>query len=262
MVVPTYDETENVGPLTEGVLRALSGVESPPEVGADLRVEILFIDDASPDGTADRVRALARRDPRIRLLSRPRKLGLGTAYLAGFRVGLEEGFDLVVTMDADLSHDPAYLPALVAAAGEHDLVLGSRYVPGGGVHNWGLHRRLLSRSANALARRVLALPVHDATSGFRVYRASALRALPLETIRSSGYSFLEEVTFLAARRGLSLGEVPIVFRDRRGGRSKISGAEILLAAYHLVRLPLAGRKRRGPVDELPVAAPKAAAPDG
>lgn len=251
MVVPTFDEAGNVAPLARGVLDRLSG--------PDLRVELLFIDDASPDGTGECVRALGRHDPRIRLLSRPRKLGLGTAYLAGFRVGIEEGFDLVVTMDADLSHDPAHLPALVAAAREHDLVLGSRYVPGGGVRSWGLHRRLLSRSANAVARRALGLPVHDATSGFRAYRTSALRALPLETVRSSGYSFLEEITFLAARRGLSLVEIPIVFRDRHGGRSKISGAEVFLAAYHLVRLRLG--RRLVPGAEIPVGAPDAAAPE-
>lgn len=254
VVVPTFDEAENVASLARGVLAALSD--------DGLRVELLFIDDASPDGTAERVRALAREDPRVRLLSRPRKLGLGTAYLAGFRAGLEEGFDLVVTMDADLSHDPVHLPALLAAAGERDLVLGSRYAPGGGVRHWGLHRRLLSRAANALARRVLALPVHDATSGFRAYRTSALRALPLGAIRSSGYAFLEEITFLAARRGLSLGEVPIVFCERRGGRSKISSAEIVLAAYHLARLRLStlgGRPARAA--ELPIAAPGAAAPE-
>ena len=258
VVVPTFDEADNVAPLAAGVLAALSGGSS----GEELRAELLFIDDASPDGTAERVRALAREDPRVRLLSRPRKLGLGTAYLAGFRTGLEEGFDLVVTMDADLSHDPAHLPALVAAAGEHDVVLGSRYAPGGGVRHWGLHRRLLSRAANAFARRALALPVRDATSGFRAYRASALRALHLESIRSSGYSFLEEITFLAARRGLSLGEVPIVFCERRGGRSKISSAEILLAAYHLARLRLSTlRGRPARAAELPLGAPGAAAPE-
>lgn len=254
MVVPTFDEAGHVAPLARRVLAALPG--------PDFRVEILFVDDASPDGTGERVRELARDDPRIRLLSRPRKLGLGTAYLAGFRTGLAEGFDLVVTMDGDLSHDPGHLPALLAAADEHDLVLGSRYVPGGGVRSWGLHRRLLSRLANAVARRVLALPVHDATSGFRVYRAATLRALPLDRIRSSGYSFLEEVTVLAARRGLSLGEVPIVFWDREGGRSKISSREIFLAAYHLVRLRLrAGSRSGSAAGEMPVGAPEVAAPE-
>lgn len=244
VVIPTYDEADNVAPLSRRVLEALPSAE------------VLFVDDGSPDGTADRVRALAREDRRIRLLSRTRKLGLGTAYLAGFAVALDEGFDLVVTMDADLSHDPAHLPGLVAATDRHDLVLGSRYVAGGGIENWGLHRRLLSRTANAVARRLLRLPVHDGTSGFRAYRAGALRALPLDGIRSSGYSFLEEITFLAVRRGQSLGEVPIVFCDREGGRSKISATEIFLAVYHLLRLRWsAGRTGAAPSLPTPVPSP-------
>ncbi|MFP3941045.1 MAG: polyprenol monophosphomannose synthase [Thermoanaerobaculia bacterium] len=228
-MVPTYDEADNVAPLARRILAAVPGAE------------VLFVDDASPDGTARRIGELAGRDWRIRLLPRPRKLGLGTAYLEGFRVGLRERFDVVATMDADLSHDPGHLPALIAASAEHDLVLGSRYVPGGGVRNWGLHRRLLSRCANAVARRLLDLPVRDGTTGFRVYRAQALRVLPLEGIRSSGYSFLEEITVLAVRRGLSLAEVPIVFCDREGGRSKISGLEIWRAAWRVVGLWIDGR---------------------
>lgn len=227
-MVPTYDEADNVAPLARRVLAAVPGAE------------VLFVDDASPDGTARRIGELARHDRRVRVLRRPRKLGLGTAYLEGFRVGLREGFDLVATMDADLSHDPAHLPALIAAAADHDLVLGSRYVPGGGVRNWGLHRRLLSRCANAFARRLLDLPVRDGTTGFRVYRSPALRRLPLAGVRSSGYSFLEEITVLSVRRGLSLTEVPIVFCDREGGRSKISGLEIWRAAYRVLRLWLDG----------------------
>ncbi|MGD2114551.1 MAG: polyprenol monophosphomannose synthase [Acidobacteriota bacterium] len=224
IVVPTYDEAPNVAILRQRVRAAVPGAE------------MLFIDDASPDGTGARVQEMGRTDPGVRLLSRPRKLGLGTAYLAGFEVGLAEGFDVVVTMDADLSHDPAHLPELLAATGTHDLILGSRYVPGGGVENWGLHRRLLSRGANHAARLVLRLPVHDVTSGFRAYRTEALRSLPLGSIRSSGYSFLEEITVVAARRGLRITEIPIVFCDREGGRSKISAGEIFRAVYHLFRL--------------------------
>ena len=228
VVVPTYDEAENVAPLARRVLRAAPSAT------------VLFVDDASPDGTGRRVARLAERDPRVRLLGRPAKLGLGSAYRAGFAAALAEGFDRVVTMDADHSHDPGHLPALLAAAAEQDLVVGSRYVPGGGILNWGLHRRVLSSSANAVARRLLALPVHDVTSGFRVYRTSALATLPLARVRSSGYAFLEEVLWLAVRHGLSVGEVPIVFADREGGRSKISALEIAFAAYHLARLASAG----------------------
>ena len=257
IVVPTYNEAENVAPLQRRIGDAV------PEA------EILFIDDASPDGTADAISALRRTDERVRLLRRPRKLGLGTAYLAGFDTGIGEGFDRVVTMDADLSHDPSYLPRLLAAADGHDLVLGSRYVDGGGIENWGLHRRVLSRTANWMARRTLGLGVRDLTTGFRVYTTNGLRALPLETIRSSGYAFLEEITFLAARRGLAITEVPIVFCDRQGGRSKISASEIYLAAYHLLRLGLGrvtgrvglpeGIDRVEAVEEIP--AWSAAAPD-
>lgn len=239
VVVPTYDEAENVGPLARRLLAAV------PEA------TVLFVDDASPDGTGDRVARLAARDPRIRLLARPAKLGLGSAYQAGFAAGIAEGFGHVVTMDADHSHDPTHLPALLAAAGDHDLVVGSRYVPGGGIVNWGLHRRLLSTTANALARRVLALPVHDVTSGYRVYGTAALATLPLAGVRSSGYAFLEEVLWLAVRHGLRVGEVPIVFTDREGGRSKISAVEIAFAVYRLGRLALTdlGRaaRRRQPV---------------
>jgi dolichol-phosphate mannosyltransferase len=226
VVVPTYNEAENVAPLQRRIGDAV------PEA------EVLFIDDASPDGTAEAIGALRRTDERVRLLRRPRKLGLGTAYLAGFDVGLSDGFDRVVTMDADLSHDPSYLPRLLEAAAGHDLVLGSRYVAGGGIENWGLHRRVLSRTANWMARHTLGLGVRDLTTGFRVYTTTGLRALPLDRIRSSGYAFLEEITFLAARRGLAITEVPIVFCDRQGGRSKISASEIYRAAYHLLRLGL------------------------
>lgn len=238
IVVPTFNEAPNVQMLRERVRSAVP------------RAEMLFIDDASPDGTGARILEMGRTDPGVRLLSRPRKLGLGTAYLAGFEVGLTEGFDLVVTMDADLSHDPDYLPEMLAAAATHDLVLGSRYVPGGGVKDWGLHRRLLSRGANCAARLALRVPVSDVTTGFRVYRAQALQALPLGSIRSSGYSFLEEITVLAVRRGLTVAEIPILFCDREGGRSKISATEIFLAAYHLLRLRFRSPSAFEPAPEL------------
>lgn len=224
VVIPTFDEAENVEPLSRDILRAVPGAR------------LLFVDDGSPDGTGARITTLAGRDSRIRMMQRSRKLGLGSAYLAGFRHGLERGYDVVLTMDADLSHDPRYLPSILNAVSDHDLVVGSRYVEGGGIRCWPRHRRLLSRIANRTARWVLNPTITDWTSGFRAYRREMLRRLPLDRIRSSGYSFLQEITYHAVEAGFRIAEVPIVFVDRQGGRSKISSREILLAVYHLLRL--------------------------
>jgi dolichol-phosphate mannosyltransferase len=224
IVVPTYNEVENAEPLARAILAAVPAVE------------ILFVDDNSPDGTGQLVRKLAAEDRRVHLLARPGKLGLGTAYLAGFRHALEHGYEVVVTMDADFSHDPRYLPALLAGLPAHDVMIGSRYVPGGGVENWGLHRRLLSRFANFYARTLLGLRARDCTAGFRAYRAEVLRHLPLDEIRSSGYSFLEELIYLVHLAGFTVGETPILFVDRRAGSSKISRKEIFRAALTVLRL--------------------------
>ncbi|MBK9384509.1 MAG: polyprenol monophosphomannose synthase [Planctomycetes bacterium] len=236
IVVPTYDEAQNVEPLARAIVQAVPDAD------------ILFVDDNSPDGTGGIVRELGAADARIRLLARPGKLGLGTAYLAGFRHGLEGGYDQIVTMDADFSHDPRYLPDLLAGLEERDLMIGSRYVRGGGVRNWGLHRRVLSRFANFYARALLGLRVHDCTAGFRAYRIEVLRKLPLDRIRSSGYSFLEELLYLAHLAGFEIGETPIVFEDRRAGSSKISRKEILRAALTVLRLrfekPAVARDRK------------------
>ncbi|MBL8898645.1 MAG: polyprenol monophosphomannose synthase [Planctomycetes bacterium] len=228
IVVPTYNEVENAEPLARAILAAVP------------TVDLLFVDDNSPDGTGQLVRKMAAADRRVLLLARPGKLGLGTAYLAGYRYGLEHGYDVVVTMDADFSHDPRYLPALLAGLeardGAPDVMIGSRYVPGGGVKNWGLHRRLLSRFANFYARTLLGLTARDCTAGFRAYRTEVLRHLPLGEIRSSGYSFLEEVLYLVHLAGFRVGETPIIFEDRRAGRSKISRKEIFRAALTVLRL--------------------------
>ncbi|MDX1631587.1 MAG: polyprenol monophosphomannose synthase [Thermoanaerobaculia bacterium] len=228
LVVPTYNEAQNVASLSRRVLAVAP------------HARILFVDDASPDGTGRTIRELMTSDARVELRSRPRKLGLGSAYREGFDHAFTHGHDVVVTMDADLSHDPSHLPALLDAAADSDLVVGSRYVAGGGIENWGLHRRALSRIANRLARMLLCSSLSDWTSGFRVYRTEMLRSLPLDRIRSSGYSFLEEISYYAVRGGYRVREVPIVFVDRQGGRSKISSREILLAVYHLLRLALVG----------------------
>ncbi len=223
VVLPTYNEAENVLVVAEGLFAAAPSVE------------VLVVDDGSPDGTGDVVARAARDEPRLHLLRRPGKLGLGSAYLAGFRWGLDRGFDRIVTMDCDRSHDPAALPSLLAAAERHDLVIGSRYVPGGGVRNWELHRRLLSRFANFYTRTLLRLPVRDCTSGYRCYSRKVLEnARPFE-VRASGYSFLEEMVWRVHRCGFRIGEVPIVYEMRTHGASKIDRSEIYRAAWHVIR---------------------------
>jgi len=233
VVVPTYNERENLGPLVRALLAL-----SPP-------VDVLVVDDGSPDGTGQLARDLGRRTGRVHLLQRGAKRGLGTAYLDGFRFGLRRGYDRLVSMDADFSHDPRYLPALLRRAATAELVIGSRYVPGGGTRGWPLRRRLLSRVANALARLCLGVPVRDASAGFRCYRREALERLDFDAFRSRGYSLLEEMVFRSHRAGLRLAEVPIVFADRRHGRTKISWKDILGGVLMLLRL-FAERLARGP----------------
>lgn len=226
VVLPTYDERANLGRLAARLL------DEPAEPA------LVVVDDASPDGTGDLADDLARRHPeRVRVIHRPRKMGLGTAHLEGIRLALELGRSRVVTMDADLSHDPAHLPALLAAmdAGA-DLAIGSRYVPGGATPGFRRRRRFLSATANLVAHAVVGLTARDTTSGFRCYSRELLERLPLEEIRSDGYSFLVEMLFLAQRHGARIVEVPIVFRDRRHGVSKISRVEILHAVATVLRL--------------------------
>ena len=229
VILPTYDEAENVLPLSREILAVAPAAE------------ILVVDDASPDGTGDRVEAASRDERRLHLLRRPGKLGLGTAYLAGFRWGLERDHDPIVTMDCDGSHAPRFLPALLEAARDHDLVIGSRYVPGGGIVNWPWYRRALSAFANRYTRVLLRLPTRDNTSGYRCYRRSVLEAADPFSIRASGYAFLEEMVFRVHRAGLRIAEVPIVFEERRGGESKIGTAEIYRAAWHVLATSLRRR---------------------
>lgn len=222
VILPTYNERETVEEVVERVLAASD------------RVDITVVDDSSPDGTGDLVRKVADRQPRVALIERPEKGGLAGAYLDGFVSALAEGYDLVVEMDADLSHRPEDLPRLLEAAGNHHLAIGSRYVPGGRVRNWGLLRRILSRGGNLYVRTLLGLPVADATSGFRVYRAEALRELVAHRLRSEGYAFQVELAYRAWRRGLVVGEVPITFQERRHGHSKISRAIVAEALWHVL----------------------------
>jgi len=226
---PTYNEALNVQPLIDAILSAAP------------QVEVLVIDDASPDGTGGIVQSRMLKDARVNLMQRPGKLGLGTAYLAGFAFGLQHDFDRVITMDADLSHPPDRIPALIAAADRGaDLSIGSRYVPGGAIQGWGPGRRLLSGTANAVARSVLGLRTHDCTGGFRCYSRDVLGFLAGRPLRSSGYSALVELLARCERRGFSIEEVPITFVDRRHGQSKISRQEVLRAVATVVRL--AGRR--------------------
>jgi len=229
--LPTYDERENLEPM----LRALGEVLGPGD-------RVLVIDDSSPDGTGAIADRLAVELDFVDVLHRPRKEGLGPAYLAGFRRALADGAELVVEMDCDFSHDPADLPRLLAATADADVVLGSRYVPGGGVENWGLVRRAISAGGSLYARLLLGVPVRDLTGGFKVFRRPVLEALPLERIHSRGYAFQIELTYRALRHGFRVQELPIRFVDREVGGSKMSRAIVLEAIWTVPLLRLAAAR--------------------
>ncbi|MFN2489021.1 MAG: polyprenol monophosphomannose synthase [Actinomycetota bacterium] len=218
VVVPTYNESETIGEVASRLFDA-----------GGAGVELLVVDDGSPDGTAEVVRGLAREHDGIHLAERPHKLGLGTAYVMGFRWALERRYWAVVEMDADLSHDPADAVRLLAALGDAELAIGSRYVPGGRIPNWGLLRRALSLGGNAYARRCLGFGVRDSTSGFRAYRRALLAELDLARVTSEGYAFQIEMTRRAYQAGGRLVEVPITFVDRTQGSSKMSRGIVLEA---------------------------------
>ena len=225
-VVPTYNELENIQKLVPMLL------DLPLDLG------VIVVDDHSPDGTGDAADRLAGEHPgRVQVIHRGGKLGLGTAYIAGFKSALAQGTRLILTMDADFSHHPRYIPDMVAKIDEgYDLVIGSRYVPGGKMPDFPLPRIILSGGSNFVARTLLGLRARDATAGFRCYRREVLEALPLDTIFSSGYSFLVEMLFMVQRAGFRVGEVPITFMDRTEGTTKISRQEIYKAIYTVFRL--------------------------
>ena len=222
IILPTFNERDNIGTLIPAILAATAGT-----------VEILVVDDASPDGTGDVVQELGGRDPRVMLLRRPRKAGLASAYLEGFRYARRRNYTAIVCMDADHSHDPKYLTSLLGGLSRHHLVLGSRYVPGGGVRGWGWFRRSLSRYGNVYARRVLGVPIADLTGGYKCFRASVLEAIDCDAIRSEGYAFQIEFTYLVHKAGLSVAESPIVFVDRTRGTSKLSKRIIVEALWRV-----------------------------
>jgi len=224
VIVPTYNEADNIERLVGLILQQ----EAP--------LHVVVVDDHSPDGTGEIVDRLAANDARVSVIHRTSKLGLGTAYISGFKQALERGYGYAITMDADFSHNPRYLPGLLALMSDCDLAIGSRYVPGGGTEGWPLSRRILSRGANAFARAMLRLQAHDCTAGYRCYRREVLQNIGLDTIFSSGYSFLVEMLTRCERRGYRVAELPIIFRDREAGASKISRNEILRSVYTIIRL--------------------------
>jgi len=256
VVLPTYNEAENLGTISVAILAALP------------RATLLVVDDGSPDGTGTIADSLAAVDARIRVRHRPAKQGLGRAYLDGFGVALAGGATTIVQMDADWSHDPAVLPVLVApiADGTADLVIGSRYVRGGGVVDWGIGRRVISRGGSLFARIVLGLEPHDLTGGFKAWRAATLEAIPFAGIHAGGYVFQIEMTFRASRRGARVREAPITFRDRRVGQSKMSRrivAEALVVVVQLRAEELQaglGHRSSAPDGPQPISAPSADAP--
>lgn len=230
----TYNEIGNLADLIAEIHAFVSAAD------------VLVIDDNSPDGTGRLADELAVEDPRVRVLHRPAKAGLGRATVAGFRWGIEQGYDLLVNMDADFSHPPRYLPALLAATGEADVAIASRYVPGGGVVGWSAKRHLMSRGINAYARLMLRLKTRDNSGSYRCYSVARLRELPLDSIRATGYAIQEEILYHCRRAGCTFVEVPFTFEERRHGQSKINYREAISALWVLFRLGCCGPGKTSP----------------
>lgn len=234
VIIPTYDEKENVGPISSAIFTVDPGME------------ILFVDDNSPDGTGALVDRMMATDPRIHILHRQEKSGLGRAYVAGFKWALANGFDFIFEMDADFSHDPREIPNFLAAMADADLVLGSRYVNGIRITNWPLSRLLLSKTAASYVQLITGLPVTDPTGGFKCFRRRVLEAVNLDAVMSSGYAFQVEMTHGAWNNGFRIREIPIMFEDRRSGYSKMN-SDIATEAMRIVwKLALRNRFRRRP----------------
>ena len=233
VIVPTYNERENIAEVARRLFEAAGG-----------RVALLVVDDGSPDGTAEVVKQISTGSDEIHLIERAAKQGLGSAYRIGFVWALDHGYEAVVEMDADLSHDPADVPRLLDALEDADLVIGSRYVPGGGTRNWGLMRRLLSRFGNLYSRAWLGFKVKDSTAGFRAYRSDWLREVDLSTAASDGYAFQVEMTFRTFRAGKRIAEIPITFVERTQGRSKMSKKIVIEALIRIARWGLTARRHR------------------
>ncbi len=232
VVIPTFNESENIPRLIPLILQQGEGIE------------VLVVDDSSPDGTGDLVRKIGEKDPRVHLMERAAKMGLGTAYVAGFRYALEGNYDFVFEMDADFSHNPKEIPAFLRKTAEADLVVGSRYTNGVRVLNWPMQRLLLSWTANIWTRFWTGLPLNDATGGFKCYRIEVLRGINLDKIRSNGYAFQIEMSYMAWRKGFRLREIPIVFLDRNAGQSKMSKHIVYEAFFMLWKLRFRGMLNR------------------
>ena len=226
IIIPTYNEIDNLEKLTRSITSILP------------QTDILFIDDSSPDGTGKLAEGLAQKDRRIKVIHRARKLGLGSAYIRGFKYALENNYDFIFEMDADFSHQPVYLPNFLRQKEQYKLILGSRYIKGGGITNWGLWRRLLSWAANLYARIILGLPYRDLTGGFKCYSRQLLEGLDMDSIISEGYTFQIETTYRAYRKGYKIKEIPIIFKEREKGKSKISRKICLEAIWKVPLLRL------------------------
>jgi dolichol-phosphate mannosyltransferase len=235
LVLPTYNEAPNIDPLVRAALSELRSAAADPRV--------LVVDDASPDGTGEIADALAAELPEVEVLHRPGKEGLGRAYVAGFERALAGGAELVLQMDSDFSHDPRDLPRFLAAAAEVDVVLGSRYVAGGGIEDWGRFRRLLSRGGSRYARTVLGVPTRDLTGGFKCWRREALEGIGYRETHADGYGFQIELTYRALRAGYRVREIPIVFTERRAGHSKMTARIAVEAVW---KVPALRHRRHSP----------------
>ncbi|MGE4232774.1 MAG: polyprenol monophosphomannose synthase [Bacteriovoracia bacterium] len=229
IIVPTYNEIENLKALTEKIFE-----------NADEGTHILICDDNSPDGTGELADDLAEKNPRIHVIHRPKKMGLGTAYVSGFRYALENGYDVIFEMDSDFSHDPKYLPIFQKEIKNYDAVVGSRYIPGGGVVNWDIGRKILSQGGNLYAKFILGMKVQDLTGGFNAWRRQVLESIDPNTIQSDGYAFQIEMKYKTMRKGFRLKEVPIVFEDRQFGKSKMSRRIVAEAMFRVLLMKAQG----------------------
>lgn len=224
VIIPTYNESQNADRIVSEVLQQSE------------MVEILIVDDNSPDGTADIIKKMMQKNDRIHILERPMKMGLGTAYVAGFKYAIENDFDFIFEMDADFSHNPKEIPIMLSKMDDCDVLIGSRYIRGVNVVNWPMKRLILSYSANIYTRMVTGMPVHDATAGFKCYRRAVLESINLDSIRSNGYAFQIETNFIAWKKGFRIKEMPIVFVDRRVGASKMNKKIVYEAAFMVWKL--------------------------